>query len=48
MYENYKTDFTKESAKNEKPQLKCLASELWMKGESDILKKIILAEAFKN
>ena len=48
MYENYKTDFVREQGKNERPQLKCIASELWIRGEMETLKKFVLAEAFKQ
>jgi hypothetical protein len=48
MYGAYKEEFTRTPQKGEKTTLKCFAAELWTRNEQEILKKFVLAEAYKK
>lgn len=48
MYGSYKEEFSQKETPGSNPLLKCFASYLWDKNEGEMLKKIVLAEAYKD
>jgi len=48
MYGSYKEEFSQKEAPGSNSLLKCFGMQLWDKNEHEILKKIVLAEAFKD
>jgi hypothetical protein len=48
MYGSYKEEFSQKETPGSNPLLKCFGMQLWEKNEHEILKKIVLAEAYKD
>jgi|TARA_B110001450_G_scaffold15801_1_gene14625 hypothetical protein len=47
MYGAYKEEFNSKESKSSKSSfMKCLASELWIKNEQEILKRLVLKQAY--